>query len=93
MSDEMLTVQEVAALLKVADKTVYTMAQRGSCHRSRSVGSGGFAAPTSTPGSTPRSQPRGARGTAMRSHGAPSLEPRALHLLLCAEAAPRFGVI
>jgi excisionase family DNA binding protein len=28
MSDEILTVQEVAALLKVADKTVYTMAQR-----------------------------------------------------------------
>ncbi len=29
MSDEILTVQEVAALLKAADKTVYTMAQRG----------------------------------------------------------------
>lgn len=29
MSDEILTVQEVAALLKVADKTVYTMAQQG----------------------------------------------------------------
>jgi excisionase family DNA binding protein len=29
MSDEILTVQEVATLLKVADKTVYTMAQRG----------------------------------------------------------------
>ena len=29
MNDEILTVQEVAALLKVADKTVYTMAQRG----------------------------------------------------------------
>ena len=29
MSDEILTVQEVAVLLKVADKTVYTMAQRG----------------------------------------------------------------
>ena len=29
MSDEILTVPEVAALLKVADKTVYTMAQRG----------------------------------------------------------------
>lgn len=28
MSDEILTVQEVAKLLKVADKTVYTMAQR-----------------------------------------------------------------
>lgn len=28
MSDEILTVPEVAALLKVADKTVYTMAQR-----------------------------------------------------------------
>jgi hypothetical protein len=28
MSDEILTVQEVTALLKVADKTVYTMAQK-----------------------------------------------------------------
>ena len=29
MSEEILTVQEVATLLKVADKTVYTMAQKG----------------------------------------------------------------
>jgi excisionase family DNA binding protein len=29
MSDEILTVLEVATLLKVADKTVYTMAQKG----------------------------------------------------------------
>lgn len=29
MSDEILTVLEVAALLKVADKTVYTMPQKG----------------------------------------------------------------
>lgn len=29
MSDEILTVQEVTALLKVADKTIYTMAQHG----------------------------------------------------------------
>ena len=29
MNDEILTVLEVAALLKVADKTVYTMAQKG----------------------------------------------------------------
>ena len=29
MSDEILTVLEVAALLKVADKTIYTMAQKG----------------------------------------------------------------
>ncbi len=29
MSDETVTVQEVASLLKVADKTAYTMAQRG----------------------------------------------------------------
>ena len=29
MSDEILTVQEVATLLKVAEKTVYTMAQQG----------------------------------------------------------------
>ncbi len=29
MTAEILTVQEVAALLKVADKTVYTMAQQG----------------------------------------------------------------
>ncbi len=29
MSDEILTVQEVTALHKVADKTVYSMAQKG----------------------------------------------------------------
>ncbi len=29
MPDEILTLPEVAELLKVADKTVYTMAQRG----------------------------------------------------------------
>ena len=29
MTDEILTVPEVASLLKVAEKTVYTMAQRG----------------------------------------------------------------
>jgi excisionase family DNA binding protein len=29
MSDEILTLPEVAQLLKVADKTVYTMAQKG----------------------------------------------------------------
>ena len=29
MTDEILTVLEVAALLKVADKTIYTMAHRG----------------------------------------------------------------
>ena len=29
MIDEILTVQEVATLLKIADKTVYTMAQKG----------------------------------------------------------------
>jgi excisionase family DNA binding protein len=29
MGDEIRTVLEVAALLKVADKTVYTMAQKG----------------------------------------------------------------
>lgn len=29
MSDEILKVVEIAALLKVADKTVYTMAQQG----------------------------------------------------------------
>ncbi len=29
MTDEILTVAEVAKLLKVADKTVYTMAQQG----------------------------------------------------------------
>ena len=28
MSDEILTLPEIAALLKVAEKTVYTMAQR-----------------------------------------------------------------
>ena len=29
MNEEILTIQEVAELLKVADKTVYSMAQRG----------------------------------------------------------------
>lgn len=29
MSDEVLTIKEVAALLKLAEKTVYSMAQRG----------------------------------------------------------------
>ena len=29
MTDEILTVQEVATLLKLADKTVYSMAQAG----------------------------------------------------------------
>jgi excisionase family DNA binding protein len=29
MSDEILTVPEVAQLLKIAEKTVYTMAQKG----------------------------------------------------------------
>ena len=29
IDDEVLTITEVATLLKVADKTVYTMAQRG----------------------------------------------------------------
>ncbi len=29
MADEILTLPEVAGLLKVGDKTVYTMAQRG----------------------------------------------------------------
>lgn len=33
MSDEILTVPEVANLLKVAEKTVYTMAQRGEIPR------------------------------------------------------------
>lgn len=30
MNDEILTIQEVASLLKVADKTVYSMARRGA---------------------------------------------------------------
>lgn len=29
MTDEVLTIKEVAALLKLAEKTVYSMAQRG----------------------------------------------------------------
>ncbi len=29
MTDEMLTIKEVAALLKLAEKTVYSMAQNG----------------------------------------------------------------
>lgn len=41
MSDEILTLPEVAALLKVAGKTVYTMAQRAEIPASKSGGSGG----------------------------------------------------
>lgn len=33
MNDEILTVPEVAKMLKVAEKTVYTMAQRGEIPR------------------------------------------------------------
>ncbi len=33
MSDEILTLREVPQLLKVADKTVYTMAQKGQLTR------------------------------------------------------------
>jgi len=29
LADEVLTIQEIAALLKLADKTVYSMAQEG----------------------------------------------------------------
>lgn len=29
MADEVLTIQEIAVLLKLADKTVYSMAQKG----------------------------------------------------------------
>ena len=29
MADEILTIQEIAAILKLADKTVYSMAQAG----------------------------------------------------------------
>jgi len=48
MSDEILTVQEVAALLKVADKTVYPIAQRGRCQPSGSENSAASGARTST---------------------------------------------
>jgi predicted DNA-binding transcriptional regulator AlpA len=36
MPDEILTLPEVAQLLKVAEKTVYTMAQRAERHASAS---------------------------------------------------------
>lgn len=54
MSDEILTVQEVAALLTVADKTVYTMALRGSSPASKVRGQwrrppGATETPTNSP--------------------------------------------
>lgn len=40
MPDEVLTLPEVAQLLKVADRTVYTMAQRGEIPPSKCAGNG-----------------------------------------------------
>ena len=42
MTDPILTLPEVAVLLKVAEKTVYTMARKGARYRlSRCAGNGG----------------------------------------------------
>jgi len=53
MTNEILNIKEVAELLRLAEKTVCSMAQRGeSCLLSRSAVSGAFVAPTSKRGST-----------------------------------------
>ena len=66
MTDEILTLPEVARLLKVAEKTVYTMAQKGASLRSRSEASGGSRAPTSTRGSSGKSSKEGRRSEGAR---------------------------
>jgi hypothetical protein len=58
MTDEILALPEVAQLLKVAEKTVYSMAQKGLLPPSRLAASGGSSAPTSTHGSSSRSSKR-----------------------------------
>ena len=54
MPDEILTLPEVAHLLKGADKTVYTMAQKGNYPRLRSAASGGSSASILITGSNSR---------------------------------------
>ncbi len=52
MRDEILTLHEVAGLLKVARQDVYTMVQRAELRHSKSVVNGGSNALTSTFGSS-----------------------------------------
>ena len=56
-SEEILTIREVAALLKIGEKTAYTMAQDGDLPDFKVQGSGGSVAPTSTRGSASRRGP------------------------------------
>jgi excisionase family DNA binding protein len=55
--DEILTLPEVAQLLKVGEKTVYTMAQRSQLPAFKVAGSGGSNASTSTAESSSRKRP------------------------------------
>ena len=41
-NDDVLKIKDLAALLKVGVKTIYSMAQSGSCLDLRSVGNGGL---------------------------------------------------
>jgi len=72
MTNEILNIKEVAELLRLAEKTVYSMAQTGELPALRSVGSGAFAAPTSTPGSRRSAERReGSDGTCTTRRGLP----------------------
>ena len=53
--DDILTIREVAVLLKIGETTSDTMAQVGNCRASRCAGSGVCDAPTATNGSPGRS--------------------------------------
>ena len=66
MPDEVLTIKEVAALLKLAEKTVYAMAQAGEIPAFKIRASGASSAPNSTSGST-RSRAVGT-GATMAEH-------------------------
>ena len=91
MSDEILTALEVATLLKVADKTAYTMTQKCKIPAFKVSGQWRLGGSTSTPGSKPRPPRHADRGTAMRSPANTLLAGRAPSFLSCAEAAPCFG--
>lgn len=91
MSDEILTALEVAALLKVADKTVYTMAQKGEIPAFKPRGQWRFQrvdidAWIQAQTTAPRRQRDGDASPAN-----PPLAGRAHSLLSCAVRAPRFG--
>ena len=72
MPDEILTLAEVAQLLKVADKTLYTMAQRGEVPPSRSADSGASNVTISTSGWSSRSYPSGTTTNLMGSTDEPT---------------------